>query len=124
MGTTLTKMNIIRALAEKQEMEIAATRRVVQGTFDMITQALIQGRKIELRNFGIFEIIERKGRIARNPKSREEVFIPPHKVVKFRPGRIMEQQITEPSMKGGIQPAPRRVPKDESPRVSGEVDSQ
>ena len=86
MGGTLTKNDIVRTLAEKYELEIASTRRVVQGTLDMVLEALLAGNKVELRNFGVFEVIERKGRIARNPKSKQEVFIPERKVVKFKPG--------------------------------------
>ena len=122
MVVTLTKNDIVRTLAEKYELEIASTRRVVQGTLDMVLDALLKGDKVELRNFGVFEVIERKGRIARNPKSREEVFIPERKVVKFKPGKVMEDRITTPSMKGGIQPAPSRKKEStsEPPRVSGE----
>jgi len=122
MSGTLTKNDIVRTLAEKYELEIASTRRVVQGTLDMVLDALLKGDKVELRNFGVFEVIERKGRIARNPKSRQEVFIPERKVVKFKPGKVMEDKITTPSMKGGIQPAPARKRENtsEPPRVSGE----
>jgi DNA-binding protein HU-beta/integration host factor subunit beta len=121
VGGTLTKNDIVRTLAEKYELEIASTRRVVQGTLDMVLDALLKGDKVELRNFGVFEVIERKGRIARNPKSKQEVFIPERKVVKFKPGKVMEDKITTPSMKGGIQPAPaRKKESSEPPRVSGE----
>ena len=122
MGGTLTKNDIVRTLAEKHELEIASTRRVVQGTLDMVLEALIKGDKIELRNFGVFEVIQRKGRIARNPKSRQEVYIPERKVVKFKPGKLMEEKITMPSMKGGIQPAPLRKKEGplEPPRIPGE----
>ncbi len=106
MTTTLTKNDIVLVLSEKYELQIASTRRVVQGTLDMILEALFRGDKVELRNFGVFEVIERRGRIARNPKSLEEVFIPDRKVVKFKQGKLMEDRITTPSMKGGI----RRVP--------------
>jgi DNA-binding protein HU-beta/integration host factor subunit beta len=122
VGATLTKNDIVRTLAEKYELEIASTRRVVQGTLDMVLEALLKGGKVELRNFGVFEVIQRKGRIARNPKSRQEVFIPERKVVKFKPGKVMEDKITTPSMKGGIQPAPARKRENtiEPPRVPGE----
>ena len=122
MSSTLTKNDIVRTLAEKHELEIANTRRVVQGTLDMIVEALLKGDKVELRNFGVFEVIIRAGRIARNPKSRQEVFIPERKVVKFKPGKVMEDKITTPSMKGGIQPAPARKKEgtSEPPRIPGE----
>ena len=120
---TLTKFEIVRNLAEKNELEVATTRRLVQGMLDMIIESLVRGDKIELRNFGVFEVISRAGRIARNPRSREEVYIPERKVVKFKPGKIMEDRITVPSMKGGIQPA-NREEKNESPRTSSEDPAQ
>lgn len=98
-NNTLTKMDIIKALADRYHLQTAATKRVVQGTLDSITEALIKGQKIELRNFGIFEVIERASRKARNLKARTEVVIPRRKVVKFRPGKIMEDKITVRSMR-------------------------
>lgn len=120
---TLTKFEIVRTLAEKNELEVATTRRMVQGLLDMIIESLVRGDKIELRNFGVFEVISRAGRIARNPRSREEVYIPERLVVKFKPGKIMEDRITVPSMKGGIQPANRKE-TNESARTPGEDPSQ
>lgn len=122
MGATLTKNDIVRTLAEKYEEEIAQTRRIVQGTIDMILEALLKGDKVELRNFGVFEVVQRRGRIARNPKARQEVFIPERKVVKFKPGKVMEDKITTPSMKGGIQPiaSRKRETPSEPPRIPGE----
>ena len=116
---TLTKDAIFRTLAEKYQLELASTHRVVQGMLDMIVEALLRGDKVELRRFGVFEVIERKGRIARNPKSLQEVFIPDRKVVKFKPGKVMEDRITLPSMKGEIRYVSSRK-KDEPPRISGE----
>ena len=122
MGGSLTKNEIVRTLSEKFEVELASTRRIVQGTLDMMLESLLKGNKVELRNFGVFEVIDRKGRIARNPKSREEVYIPERKVVKFKPGKVMEEKITRPSMKGGIQPARARKKEtpSEPPRAPGE----
>lgn len=125
---TLTKNDIIRALAEKYEEEIAQTRRIVQGTLDMVLEALCRGDKIEFRNFGVFRVMEQRARIARNPRQpKQEYIIPMRKVVKFEQGRIMEERITAPSMKGGIQPTNRNKPpvepKNEPPRVSGQAGS-
>ena len=124
MGQTLTKNEIVRTLAEKYELEIASSRRVVQGTFDMILEALLKGNKVELRNFGVFEVVQRQGRVARNPNpnSRQEVFIPARSVVKFKPGKVMDDKITKPSMKGGIRPIEthREETQSEPPRVPGE----
>lgn len=125
--TTLTKNDIVRTLAEKFEEEIAQTRRIVQGTLDMILEALIKGEKIELRNFGVFKVVEQRARIARNPRvPKQEYIIPVRKVVKFEQGRVMEEKITHPSMKGGIVPANRNRTQasNEPPRVSGQAGPQ
>lgn len=129
---TLTKMDLVQRLSEKYEMEVASTRRIIQGVLDIVTESLVKGDKVELRNFGVFEVVERAGRIARNPKSKQEVFIPQRRIVKFKPGKIMEEEITLPSMKGGIQPAPSRIAgsahreerRDEPPRVPDQATPQ
>ncbi|MBI4563534.1 MAG: HU family DNA-binding protein [Planctomycetes bacterium] len=128
---TLTKNHIVRTLADKHRLQIASARRVVQGTLDMILESLLRGNRVELRNFGVFEVVERAPRIARNPKATaQEVYIPKRKVVKFTQGKIMEEKITAPSMRGGIQPVRRSKPpesgtqdtqSDESPRTPGQT---
>lgn len=119
MSRTLTKQDIIRVLADKYRLQYSDTRRVVQGVLDMIVEALLQGSKVELRNFGVFEVVDRKARVARNPKKHYEVRIPPRKVVRFRQGKIMDEKITTASMQGQITPRTSEG-TNEPPRVSGE----
>lgn len=104
MKKTLTKLDIIRTLADRYRLPYAETQRIVQGTLDMIIDALIQGKTVELRNFGVFETVQRKSRIARNPKAHIELVIPPRKVVRFRQGKIMDEEVTARSMEGVIAP--------------------
>jgi nucleoid DNA-binding protein len=62
---------------------------------DYIVEALEEGENVEFRNFGVFEVRERKQRIGRNPNKPEDVVtIPARKVVKFKPGKIMREKIT------------------------------
>ena len=69
--------------------------KIVQRTLDLITDALSQNKTVELRNFGVFEVRERKQRIGRNPnKPLQVVTIPARKVVKFKPGKVMRKIIT------------------------------
>ena len=102
MAAKLTKIDIINGLSEKYagryHLKITAVRRFVEGTLDAIVGALIRGEIVELRNFGVFVVVLRKSRKARNPRKNYEVIIPERKVVKFKPGRIMEQEITQASM--------------------------
>ena len=62
-------------------------------TFDGITQTLVEEGRIELRNFGVFEVKKRKPRKARNPRTGEKVKVPARLVVTFKPGREMEERI-------------------------------
>jgi len=68
---------------------------VIQKSLDYIVDALDKGDTVEFRNFGVFEVRERKQRIGRNPNKPENVVtIPARKVVKFKPGKIMREKIT------------------------------
>jgi nucleoid DNA-binding protein len=67
---------------------------VVQKTLDYIAEAVAQGRKVELRNFGVFEVKIRKARVGRNPNAPEkDVPIPQRAVVKFKPGKDMRENV-------------------------------
>ena len=92
-GTPLTKKEIIKAISDRIGLTQVETRKVVQGTFDAIIDAIVNEGRIELRNFGVFEVKTRKARMARNPRTGEEVHVPEKKVVIFKPGRIMEDRI-------------------------------
>jgi integration host factor subunit beta len=68
---------------------------IVQWVFDGIIETLVQEGRIELRNFGVFEVNKRKPRIARNPKSGEIVTVAARMVVTFQPGREMEERVRQ-----------------------------
>ena len=89
----MTKKEIVKDISEKSGLTQLKTKEIVQQTFDSITQALIQNGRIELRNFGVFEVKTRKQRKARNPRTGEEVFVPEKKVVSFKPGKEMMDKI-------------------------------
>jgi nucleoid DNA-binding protein len=61
--------------------------------FDGITEVLVEEGSIELRNFGVFKVKERKARIARNPRTGESVMVPARRVVTFKPGREMMTRV-------------------------------
>jgi DNA-binding protein HU-beta/integration host factor subunit alpha len=74
---------------------------VVQKTLDHIAEAVTQGRKVELRNFGVFEVKTRKARVGRNPHApASDVRIPPRAVVKFKPGKEMREAVIRLSPDG------------------------
>src|SRR5262245_14991977 len=69
------------------------TKEIVQKTFDAIVDTLLEEGRIELRNFGVFEVKRRKARKARNPRTGERVDVGPKSVVTFKPGKEMEEKI-------------------------------
>jgi integration host factor subunit beta len=65
----------------------------VQKVFDGITETLLHDGRIELRNFGVFEVKKRQPRKARNPRTGEEVSVPAKLVVTFKAGREMGERV-------------------------------
>lgn len=89
----MTKKDIILKVSDGSNLKQIDVKRVVQKTFDCIIEALIRGEKIELRNFGVFKIKERKSRIGRNPRTGQIVPVPPRKVVVFKPGLEIKKKV-------------------------------
>lgn len=90
---SITKKDIVRQIAEEIDVPQQKTKLIVQATFDAIIETLINEGRIELRNFGVFEVRRREARKARNPKSNETVFVEPKLVVVFQPGKKMEERV-------------------------------
>lgn len=91
----MTKKEIVKAISDEIGMTQLKTKEIVQKTFDAIVETLIQERRIELRNFGVFEVKKRAPRKARNPRTGEKVFVPEKFVVTFKPGKEMEEKVRQ-----------------------------
>jgi integration host factor subunit beta len=89
----VTKKEIAKAIAEKAGILQVQANEIVQGVFDGILETLVQEGRIELRNFGVFEVKKRKPRNARNPRTGEKVKVPARMVVKFKPGLEMQERV-------------------------------
>jgi len=89
----VTKKELAKAIAEELGIPALVAQKAVQRTFDGITQTLVEEGRIELRNFGVFEVKKRKPRKARNPRTGEKVKVPARLVVTFKPGREMEERV-------------------------------
>ena len=86
----MTKKDIIIRISEDTGLKQIDVKEVVQRTFDIIIDSLRTGKKVELRNFGIFKVKTRKGRLGRNPRTGEGVTILDKKVVAFKSGMKMK----------------------------------
>jgi nucleoid DNA-binding protein len=90
---TVTKKEIVKQISERIGLTQLKTKEIVQQTFDAIVDTLLEVGRIELRNFGVFEVKQRKARKARNPKTGQRVDVPPKNVVTFKPGKEMEERV-------------------------------
>lgn len=87
---TLTKRDLVLRISNETGLVQQQVLDVVQKTLDYISEALAKGDKVELRNFGVFEIKVRRARVGRNPNKPEtDVPIPARATVKFRAGKEM-----------------------------------
>jgi nucleoid DNA-binding protein len=91
----VTKKEIVKTISEEIGLTQLKTKEIVQKTFDAIVETLVEDRRIELRNFGVFEVKQRAARKARNPRTGEKVFVPEKFVVTFKPGKEMEERVRE-----------------------------
>ena len=91
----MTKKEIVKTISDEIGLTQLKTKEIVQKTFDAIVDALVEERRIELRNFGVFEVKQRAARKARNPRTGEKVFVPEKFVVTFKPGKEMEEKVRE-----------------------------
>ena len=90
----MTKRDIVMRISEETGLVQQQVLDVVQKTLDYISEALAKGDKVELRNFGVFEVKIRKARVGRNPNAPEtDVPIPQRAVVKFKPGKEMREEV-------------------------------
>jgi DNA-binding protein HU-beta/integration host factor subunit beta len=91
----VTKKDIVRTISEEVGLTQQQTKEIVQKTFDAIIDCLVRDERIELRNFGVFEVKPRAARKARNPRTGEQVDVPRKHVVTFKPGKYMEAKVRE-----------------------------
>jgi nucleoid DNA-binding protein len=90
----MTKRDLVVLISEETGLVQQQVLEVVQKTLDHVCDALADGRNVELRNFGVFEVKVRKARIGRNPNQPEtDVPIPRRAVVKFKPGKEMREAV-------------------------------
>lgn len=90
----LTKRDMVVSIAEDVGITQKQTFDVIQKTLEHITESLTEGKNVELRNFGVFEVRLTKSRVGRNPnKPKADVIIPARATVKFKPGKIMRQRV-------------------------------
>ena len=90
---TVTKKDIVMRVSNETNLTQQDVKKIVQKTLDIILESLERADTVELRNFGVFKVKVRRGRIGRNPRTGQEVAVPEKKVVVFKPGLITKQRV-------------------------------
>jgi integration host factor subunit beta len=92
--STTTKKKLIQAISQEKGIHPSDVRHVIQAFLDNMTERLKAGDRLEFRDFGVFEVVERKQKIGRNPKKADEpIVIPARNAVKFTPGKKMRRLV-------------------------------
>jgi nucleoid DNA-binding protein len=89
----VTKKEIVKTISDETGLNQQQIKKIVQKTFDSIITTLVEEGRIELRNFGVFQVRPRAARKARNPRTGRQVEVPEKFVVSFKPGKIMEERV-------------------------------
>ena len=92
---TVTKKELIDRIAENEGCKRVLVKRVIQTFLDSVVEELIQGNRLEFRDFGVFETKVRAPREAQNPKTLEKVPVPERRSVKFKVGRVLRERLKD-----------------------------
>jgi DNA-binding protein HU-beta len=87
---SVIKLDIVNAVVAKAGISRSKAEEAVETVFLALKNAMGRGERIELRRFGVFNVKPRKTGIGRNPRTGEEVNIPPGKAVRFKPGKELQ----------------------------------
>lgn len=102
---TITKKKLIQMISQERGVHPNDVRNVIQSFLDAMTEYLSKGDRLEFRDFGVFEIVERKQKIGRNPKNAAvPIVIPARAAVKFTPGKKMKKLIEKDRSKPSATP--------------------
>ncbi|HPN30435.1 MAG TPA: HU family DNA-binding protein [bacterium] len=93
--TVITRQHICEKLSGEFNIEPSEIDNLLKTFFDVFIKTIITGDKIELRNFGVFQLVERKPKLARNLKTNEPIRLPGKKSVLFKPGKEMKDRINK-----------------------------
>lgn len=86
----MIKIDIVNQIVTRTGLSKARAELAVETVFEAMRQALQRGERIELRGFGVFNVKPRKTGVGRNPRTGQEVQIPPGKAVRFKPGKELK----------------------------------
>ncbi|HDP34634.1 MAG TPA: integration host factor subunit beta [Candidatus Hydrogenedentes bacterium] len=117
---TMTKRELVIKVANRLGMTQNDVARIIEGAFETIAESLAEGHRWELRDFGVFEVKTRASRIGRNPRTGDQVPVPRRRVVTFRPGKKMKEEVGKgkPLESADTEPSATMAPESSKPTAS------
>lgn len=91
----LTRAALVEEINQKVGFSYSESSRLLESVLEHVSTALARGEKVKLLTLGSFQVYEKGARVGRNPKTGQEVKIPPRKVVSFRPSQILKAKANE-----------------------------
>lgn len=91
----MTKSELISSIAKNMNCTKKDATAVIDATFAVIQETLVNGEKVNVAGFGTFEIRERGEKICLNPKTKEKMVCPPCKTPTFKAGRNLKREINK-----------------------------
>ncbi len=92
--STVTKKELVDRIADRTQAKRVLVKRITQAFLDEIVTELANNNRLEFRDFGVFETRLRAARTAQNPKTLERVEVPAKRIVKFKMGRLMKENLS------------------------------
>lgn len=94
---TTTKRELVEQVSGRLNLKKEDVFPIIDQAFVTMRQSLVDGDRIEIRGFGVFEVKETKARTsARNPRTSDLVYVPPGKKTRFKPGKLLKDALREP----------------------------
>lgn len=92
----MTKSELIQKIAEQNpQLYMRDVEKIVDTIFDEITQALVDGNRVELRGFGAFSVKHRDARVGRNPRTGESVHVAEKRLPFFKTGKALRERLND-----------------------------
>jgi len=88
----MIKVDIVKEIAARLKLKDKEALQIVDATIQAMRDVICKHGRLEVRDFGVFQVKQRKARIGRNPRNKDEYPIPPRKVVTFKLGKELKDQ--------------------------------
>lgn len=87
----MIKADLVEKVSQRTGLDKVVVKNIVDSFLINLRQALEQGQRIELRNFGVFQVRRRRAKVGRNPRTGERVEIPERLKITFKPSKSFKK---------------------------------